>query len=125
MIPAVEASVQISTSHALALIHQMVNASPPLVFWSGYSTVVLVSFACLQSWSVIVSESPRVQIFPRRWCNMYGVRVDDLWEAALRAVIGVVLFRPGVSQVRRLLDKLYCHFHCANTIFLRQRFGGV
>jgi hypothetical protein len=34
---------------------------------------------------------------------MYGVRIDYLWQAALKAVIGVVLFRPGISQVRDFL----------------------
>jgi oxalate---CoA ligase len=81
------------------LILGMLNATPPLLIATGYSSIVLVLSMFLQSWTVVVSESPRTRIFPRRWLSIAGAKVQEYWEAALRAVIGVIFFRPGVSQV--------------------------
>jgi oxalate---CoA ligase len=81
------------------LIRGMLNSSPPLLIETGYSSAVLVSSLFLQPWTVIVSGSPRTRVFPRRWLDVIGVKVPEFWEAALRAVIGVIVFRPGVSQV--------------------------
>lgn len=81
------------------LIWRMLNTSPPLLVETGYSSIVLVSSMFLQPWTVIVSEDPRTRVFPRRWLDVVGAKVQDFWEAALRAVIGVIVFRPGVSQV--------------------------
>jgi hypothetical protein len=81
----------------------MTDASVPLLFWSGYSSLVLVWSGYLRSWTVLVSESPITRIFPRRWIDIAGLKIFDVWEAALRAVIGVIVFRPGISQVQ------YCH----------------
>ena len=39
-------------------------------------------------------------VFPRRWLDIYGRKLDEMWEAALRAVVGQILLRPGISQVR-------------------------
>ena len=29
--------------------------------------------------------------------------MQDVWESALKAVVGIIAFRPGVSQVSRLI----------------------
>ena len=77
----------------------MTESSVPLLFWAGYATLVLVSSAYLKNWTVLVSESPARRIFPRRWLDISGVKIVNFWEAALRAVMGVIIFRPGISQV--------------------------
>lgn len=71
----------------------------PLVYWSGYSTPVLVSASFIGHWSVKVSESPVQRVFPRRWLDTEGRKIGEFWEAALKAVLGLVIFRPGISQV--------------------------
>lgn len=80
----------------------MVNADVPLAFWTGYSEVVLVSSRHLSTWSVLISEADTgcVRVFPRRWLDIEGRMMSEVWEAARRAVMGIILFRPGITQVR-------------------------
>lgn len=76
----------------------LTSGNIPLAYWVGYTSVVLVAAEYIRSWTVTIS-GPKM-LLPRRWLDVLGRRIDEVWEAALRAVIGVVLFRPGVSQVR-------------------------
>lgn len=84
-------------------------AAAPLAYWTGYAAVVLVSAGAIRPWTVTVyntesADSPgsaerKSMIFPRRWLDIYGRKLSEVWEAALRAVLGLVLLRPGISQV--------------------------
>jgi len=78
----------------------MTESPVALLFWTGYSSIVVVSSAFIKHWTVRVSESPAKRIFPRRWIDISGAIVVDFWESALRAVLGVIIFRPGLTQVR-------------------------
>lgn len=84
-------------------MNQMVEASIPQVYWTGYESLVLVSAHFIAKWSVIVTKDPMCNLFPRRWLDIRGNRVPSFWQAALRAVMGSVVFRPGISQVKCLL----------------------
>ncbi|KDQ54862.1 hypothetical protein JAAARDRAFT_352005 [Jaapia argillacea MUCL 33604] len=98
-----------SRQNLLVIVGAMTDGICPLAFWAGYSTVVLVSSSYLRSWTVVVSEDPMTRVFPRRWLDIQGCKIRDIWDAALRAVMGVVLFRPGVLQVgvvRQYIRKL-------------------
>ncbi|KAI0786110.1 hypothetical protein C8Q75DRAFT_304194 [Abortiporus biennis] len=71
----------------------------PLLFWTGYSDIVLVSSNYASKWSVALSsgtESKRV--VPKRWYDIHGRQIGEVWEAALRAVMSIILYKPGVSQ---------------------------
>lgn len=97
------------SERVLPLVHRMIESPTPQWFWTGYSSPVLVSSMYLQAWTVVISDNPRTLVFPRRWLDLAGQKILDLWQAALKAVIGVITFRPGVSQVcfcscHRLLD---------------------
>jgi len=81
-----------------SLVDRMCKGSIPLVFWTGYLSIVLVSAVHLCSWTVVVRERPLTRIFPRRWVDIKGMRMTDVWEAGLRAVTGLVVFRPGITQ---------------------------
>jgi oxalate---CoA ligase len=83
----------------LPIVRRVTESSFPLLFWSGYSSLVLVHSAYLQAWTVVIQEEPRMRMYPRRWFDITGSRIKDIWEAALKAVVGVILFRPGISQV--------------------------
>jgi hypothetical protein len=37
---------------------------------------------------------------PRRWIDVNGSQVPEIWEAGLRAVIGTIVSKPAISQVR-------------------------
>jgi len=58
----------------------------------------------------MISKNPSTRIFPRRWFDLTGKKALDVWESALKAVVGVVVFRPGVSQVRSLLVMGFIRF---------------
>lgn len=88
----------LSNGQHLSVVKKLTESSVPLLFWAGYSTLVLVSSAYLKNWSVLVSESPPIRHFPRRWLDISGLKIVDFWETALRAVLGVIIFRPGISQ---------------------------
>jgi len=38
---------------------------------------------------------------PRRWTDIDGSQVPEIWEAGLGAVMGMIVSRPAVTQVRR------------------------
>lgn len=81
----------------------MTGEQHPFLHWVGYNSTLLVSAAYAGSWTVALSQSPVFRIFPRRWLDIFGKKVLDVWEAALRAVIGAIVSRPGLSQVCALL----------------------
>ncbi|KAJ3864146.1 hypothetical protein EV359DRAFT_41641 [Lentinula novae-zelandiae] len=80
----------------LSVISKMTEDS--FLHWVGYNNTLLVSSAHAASWTVALSDSPLIRVFPRRWLDIFGKKVIDVWEAALRAVIGAIVFRPGISQ---------------------------
>lgn len=91
-----------STEHIHLAIIKMHNLPIPLLFWIGYQSDRLISADYLSAWTVAISDddaSPLTRFFPRRWLDIYGRRISDLWDAGLKAVVGMILMRPGVSQV--------------------------
>ncbi|KAJ7169467.1 hypothetical protein C8R46DRAFT_1088869 [Mycena filopes] len=84
----------------VAAVRRITECSVPPIFWAGYSSLVLVASSHLRAWTVEISTEPLTRIFPRRWIDMTGAKVIDLWEAATRAVMGVLLFHPGVTQAQ-------------------------
>ncbi|KAF9478012.1 hypothetical protein BDN70DRAFT_71126 [Pholiota conissans] len=91
------------------IIDQMVEASIPQIYWTGYDSLVLISAHVVPKWSVTISKDPLLYVFPRRWLDIRGIKVPDFWQAALRAVMGLVVFRPGISQteIRWRLRSVY------------------
>lgn len=95
-----------------------------LAFWAGYKEIVLVAAVYLNRWTVVISsESPTnredqsagaggdantmsklrpkpvIRSFPRRWLDIHGHEMVDIWDAACRAVMGIIVLHPGESQV--------------------------
>lgn len=90
-----------SATEVSAIVNRLVDASVPLAYWAGYTKVVLISAAHIRPWTVCPSGTGgrNVMLFPRRWIDITGKKISDVWEAALRAVLGIIVLRPGVSQV--------------------------
>ncbi|KAJ3509802.1 hypothetical protein NLJ89_g5025 [Agrocybe chaxingu] len=84
----------------MPLVIQLTEADVPQAYWVGYDTLVLIAANAIPKWSVVVSDNPLVHVFPRRWLDINGQRVGDFWQAALRAVMGGVIFRPGITQAQ-------------------------
>lgn len=107
------------------MVENLTNSDIPLAYWVGYNEVILVSANQLSEWSVDVSNSEEhcVRVFPRRWIDIAGRRIDEVWEAARRALIGVVLQHPGVTQVKDLIYKLNLN---TNRLFhIRRSYDGT
>lgn len=81
------------------VVQALADAEVPLVHWAGYTQLLLVSSEHISAWTVVVSHSPLTRVLPRRWLGIDGQKIGDYWQAALRAVMALVIFRPGISQV--------------------------
>jgi oxalate---CoA ligase len=80
----------------VSTIRSLTESKYPLAFWVGYTEARLVCTTQIQSWAVVLSDR---LILPLRWIDMQGNEIKDVWEAACRAVIGLVMMRPGISEV--------------------------
>jgi transcription factor C subunit 3 len=89
-----------STSEAISAARMLTSAEKPLCYWVGYNHPVLVSWRHVRDWTVSIPSPKPKLIFPRRWINIKGERIEEIWNAALRAVIGTLIIRPGISLVR-------------------------
>lgn len=89
------------------------------VFWAGYDTARIVHRVFWPCWAVhtappVVLEDGRIAgisqepnadrlVAPRRWVDIYGRRVEEEWEKAKGNVLGWIVARPGMSEVRLAL----------------------
>ncbi|KAH9835845.1 uncharacterized protein C8Q71DRAFT_99456 [Rhodofomes roseus] len=96
---------------ALAVLTRITHSDTPLAYWTGYTSMVLVATEHIRPWAVCISQGAdgKAMIHPRRWLDIAGRKIVDVWEAALRAIAGVILFRPGVTQaeIRWRLRSVY------------------
>ncbi|TCD70634.1 hypothetical protein EIP91_002353 [Steccherinum ochraceum] len=93
------------------VVTHLTDAPVPLAFWAGYKEIVLVSSTHVRAWTVVTSQGDDglVRAFPRRWLDLSGSLVKSVWDAALKAVMGVIVFRPGLTQaeIRWRLRSVY------------------
>lgn len=87
------------------LLCRLSDLQVPLLYFVGHSVAMAVSAKYIGRKTL---ELPQVdlsvtKIFPKRWLSMHGTRIDEIWDAALRATIGLVHLKPAISQVRRRL----------------------
>lgn len=87
-----------SVEALLPVIQRLVEPPLPLLYWVGYSSVYLVSAAHIKTWTVTLPSEILLNVFPRRWIDISGTKLAEVWEAALRAAVGMIVFRPGISQ---------------------------
>lgn len=93
-----------------AAVDGMLRAEIPLAYWLGYREIVFVSAYHITPWTVLIAEGDMdcTRIFPRRWLDIDGRTLSEVWEAAQRAAISIILFHPGIAQVRMFKIK-YLH----------------
>jgi len=87
------------TETVLSVLTSLMDNPIPLIVLVGHSRPLIVSARQSDAWTVAVREEPRTNVLPRRWLDVRGVKMREMWRAALRAVIGTIVFRPGISQV--------------------------
>lgn len=92
----------------MPIIQKLLDGPMPLLYWMGYaSPLVLVSAAHIRSWTVTLPSDFMCNVFPRRWIDISGAKLMEVWGAALRAVVGTIVLRPGISQVQYTVGYLY------------------
>lgn len=91
---------QDSPAKILRIISVLADAAIPLAYWVGYNDVVLVASQFIEPWSITLpdTEDGVKKVFPRRWLDIRGRFRTEVWDAALRAVVGLVVVHPGFSQ---------------------------
>ncbi|EEB94934.1 hypothetical protein MPER_06177, partial [Moniliophthora perniciosa FA553] len=72
-------------SDLLPVIGKLVQGSHPLLYWVGYKTPLLIGAAHMQQWTVVIYLDPMMRILPRRWMNINGYKMMNIWQAACRA----------------------------------------
>lgn len=93
---------------------------PPLVFVTGYDKPRLVSTLFIAAWAAFVptpkrvsppddaaeseapAESSKVMVWPRRWVDMHANIVESDWDGCIRLVVGHLLDRSGITEVRSI-----------------------
>lgn len=76
----------------------MSSLNPPIVFWTGFTPPVVVASDHCKPWAVTVLDEPYSLVLPRRWLDVHGLKVEEFWTAALRAVVGMIFLHPGIRQ---------------------------
>jgi oxalate---CoA ligase len=84
-----------------AQIARLTDGTLPVAFWTGYKEVVLVSSQHLSSWAVVTEQDDArcVRVLPRRWLDIDGRVMSEVWHAGCKAAMGITVFHPGISQV--------------------------
>ena len=85
----------------IGVIHRLHTIREPLIYLSGYSSTIIVSAKYISRWALTLpgENTPITRVMPRRWLDLTGSRVRSVWEAGIRAVVGLIHLRPGISQV--------------------------
>lgn len=93
-----------TSSQCVAVVRTLSSLSVPLLYAVGYTASVVVSAMHIGPWVVALGgetdASPVVKVFPRRWLDISGNRVREVWDAAVRSVIALIHSRPGICQVK-------------------------
>ncbi|KAI5123716.1 hypothetical protein M0805_000310 [Coniferiporia weirii] len=82
------------------VIYRLYKHQVPILYFVGYSSSVIISAKYVGPRTVTltgVNQSVR-KMFPRRWLDITTGRTLEVWDAALRAVMGLIHMRPGMSQ---------------------------
>jgi oxalate---CoA ligase len=107
----------------LRVMAKMTEEPFPLLNWIGYNSSFLISSAQSRIWTIAISEEPVMRVLPRRWLDIFGSKISDVWEAALKAVVGTLVFRPGISQVLDFV-LILSSLNAKQTIIYRSKYIG-
>ena len=94
----------------------------PLIYFVGYPMAIAVSAKYIgrETLTLPLPNKPTAKIFPRRWLGIQGKRIAEIWEAALRATVGLIHLKPGLSQARKMTQGFDQRAH----IFFRRNYDG-
>ncbi|KAF8687602.1 B-block binding subunit of TFIIIC, partial [Rhizoctonia solani] len=98
-----------------AALLALTRANPPHAYILGYDQARIVSAKYLSDWTIEASDGGEANqtesrlIFPRRWLDIYGNTLEDVWTMSARVVIGAFVYRPCMSETT-LRKRLRCLF---------------
>lgn len=86
------------------MLRTIFGSKNPPIRLVGYDGPRLVSLSFLEDWEVScsarISEQPPKLVFPRQWVTLNGDRNEKVWERCVKRAFGVVMQKPGISEVR-------------------------
>lgn len=98
--------------HLASALAQLSDPAKAQVFWAGFDTARLVSTAYWQEWlcpaitllqnehgQVVQGGGAVIMCTPRKWVDIWGRRIDDVWDQAVDCVKGWLMSRPGMTEV--------------------------
>ncbi|KAI0308044.1 hypothetical protein B0F90DRAFT_1664967 [Multifurca ochricompacta] len=101
-----KATEQGESESVLSVIESLLDDSIPLIVLVGHSRTLIVRSRWSDAWTVTACGEPRINVLPRRWLDLTGGKVQESWRAALRAVIGTIVFRPGIPQAEADISRI-------------------
>ncbi|VDB93398.1 unnamed protein product [Peniophora sp. CBMAI 1063] len=125
-----------SVAELVPILELLLDATMPPVFNVGYSLQFLVAARYIRPWTATVSLEPLSRVLPRRWLDIGGRRIPDVYEGAQRAVMSTILLRPGISQaeicwrMKLLYDaqevlEVLRTLHDANFLYRRSKYASM
>lgn len=104
--------LQVETKLTLSEVDSALAAlaleATPRVFWAGYDNAHLVARSHWSEWSTLVHprqpgtyepvDGPPVDAAPRRWVDIWGDVIPEEWDRAVKAVLGQLFSRPGMTE---------------------------
>ncbi|KAF8604424.1 hypothetical protein BDV93DRAFT_522539 [Ceratobasidium sp. AG-I] len=87
------------------MLRTLTKTLPPLVYALGYDQARIVSAFELDKWTVkVVPSTPSTShasfksVFPRRWLDIHGNVIENIWTMAVRTVAGALMYRPSINE---------------------------
>ncbi|CAE7225830.1 unnamed protein product [Rhizoctonia solani] len=102
----VKQMMDVSVVDSAATLAILTKANPPHAYALGYDQARIVSAQYLSDWAVEItwgndepSQTESKFIFPRRWLDIYGNMLEDVWTMAVRTVTGAFMYRPCMNEL--------------------------
>jgi hypothetical protein len=104
--------LDVSRESLNATLASIPAATSQSVFWAGYDTARLVHIEFWPLWQssarnlklgdnglVISGGEGEIKCTSRRWVDIWGRRIDKVWEQAVGSARGLLISRPGLTEV--------------------------
>lgn len=108
----VQSELRLDTRQLAGALAGLSDSSDSPVFWAGFDTARLVSRAHWSQWlcpavTYVQNESGQfikgggevVWCTPRKWVDIWGRRLEEVWTQSVDCAKGWLMSRPGMTEV--------------------------
>lgn len=106
--------MKIDPSQLAGLLAPLMGSPSSEIFWAGFDTARLVSTEHWQAWQcpaimlvqnnlgqLVPGGGEVIMVTPRKWVDIWGRRIEDVWKQAVECGKGWLMSRPGMTEVSR------------------------